>query len=42
MSYRNVEEILSVRGIAIDHATIQKWVFKFTPMIEKTFRKRKN
>jgi putative transposase len=25
----------------VDHATIQRWVFKFTPLIETTFRKRK-
>ena len=25
----------------VDHATIQRWVFKFTPMIDRNFRKRK-
>jgi len=25
----------------VDHATIQRWVFKFSPMIEKEFRKKK-
>jgi putative transposase len=34
-----VEELLSLRGIAVDHATIQRWVFKFTPLIKKTFEK---
>jgi len=25
----------------VDHATIQRWVFKFTPLVEQQFRKRK-
>lgn len=25
----------------MDHATIQRWVFKFTPLLEKEFNKRK-
>ncbi|OXE95226.1 putative transposase [Flavobacterium araucananum] len=42
LSYRDVEEIMKMRGIAVDHATIQRWVFKFTPMIESQMKKRKN
>jgi putative transposase len=38
---RDVEELLSIRGVLVDHATVQRWVFKFTPLIEKTFRKRR-
>src|SRR5690606_16197741 len=41
LSYRDVEELLSFRGIKVDHATIQRWVYKFSPLIEKEFRKRK-
>ena len=41
LSYRDVEELLSIRGIKVDHATIQRWVFKFTPLVEKQFRNRK-
>jgi putative transposase len=41
LSYRDVEELLSIRGVTVDHATIQRWVFKFTPLMESTFRKRK-
>jgi len=41
LSYREIEELLSIRGVKVDHATIQRWVFKFSPLIEKTFRKRK-
>ena len=41
LSYRDVEELLSIRGVNVDHATIQRWIFKFSPLIEKEFRKRK-
>jgi putative transposase len=34
LSYREVEEIMKMRGIQVDHAAIQRRVFKFTPMIE--------
>jgi putative transposase len=34
LSYRDVEELLFIRGIKVDHSTIQRWVFKFTPEIE--------
>jgi putative transposase len=33
---------MMIRGVKVDHATIQRWVFKFTPMMELEFRKRKN
>jgi len=41
LSYRDVEEFLKIRGNKVDHATIQKWLFKFTPLIDQNFRKRK-
>ena len=41
LSYRDIEELLSIRGVKVDHSTIQRWVFKFTPLIEMEFRKRK-
>ncbi|MBV7270746.1 IS6 family transposase [Winogradskyella luteola] len=41
LSYREIEELMSIRGAKVDHATIQRWVFKFTPLLEKEFRKRK-
>lgn len=28
LSYREVEELLQMRGVSIDHSTIQRWVFK--------------
>ena len=32
---------MSIRGVKVDHATIERWVFKFTPLVEQQFRKRK-
>ena len=42
LSYRDVEELMRIRGVKVDHATIQRWIYKFTPMMELEFRKRKN
>ena len=35
LSYRDLEEFLSTRGVTVDHATIQRWVYKFTPLVWK-------
>jgi len=35
LSYRDVEELMSIRGIKVDHSTIQRWVFKFSKEVEK-------
>ena len=39
LSYRDVEELLSIGGLRVDHATIQRWVYKFNPLIEGGFKK---
>ena len=41
LSYRDVEELLSMRGVQVDHSTVQRWVFKFSPETEKNMHKRK-
>ena len=33
LSYRDVEELLGERGIEVDHATIYRWVHRFTPLL---------
>jgi len=38
LSYRDIEELLEIRGVDLDHATIQRWVFKFSALIEVSFR----
>lgn len=41
LSYRDVEELLLIRGIKVDHSTIQRWVYKFTPIIEANMHRRR-
>ncbi len=41
MSYRDLDELRSIRCVKVNHATIQRWVFKFTAILEQQFRKRK-
>ena len=41
LSYRHVEELLEERGVPIDHATIQRWVVKYSPLLEAAFHHRK-
>ncbi|WP_348811319.1 IS6 family transposase [Flavobacterium maritimum] len=41
LSYRDVEEIMKMRGVQVDHATIQRWVYKFAPLMEMQMNKRK-
>jgi transposase, IS6 family len=33
LSYRDVEELLTKRGITVDHVTIYRWVQHFTPLL---------
>jgi putative transposase len=41
LSYRHVEELLEERGVPIDHATIQRWVVKYSRLLEEAFHRRK-
>lgn len=41
LSYRELEEMASIRGAKIDHATLQRWLIKFAPLIDREVRKRK-
>jgi transposase-like protein len=38
LSYRDVEELLAERGIAVDHVTIFRWVQHFTPLLVNAAR----
>jgi transposase-like protein len=33
LSYRDVEELLTERGIKVDHVSIYRWVQRFTPLL---------
>ena len=41
LSYREIEERQLERGVVIDHATINRWVIKFTPILEHNLRRKK-
>jgi len=38
LSYRDVEELLTERGIQVDHVTIYRWVLRFTPLLAEAAR----
>jgi putative transposase len=41
LSTRHVEELMRERGVHVDHATINRWVIKYSPPLEETFHRRK-
>jgi putative transposase len=41
LSYRQIEELMQERGVAVDHATINRWVLKYNPPLEALFHCRK-
>jgi putative transposase len=41
LSYRHVEELMEERGVPVDHATIQRWVVKYSSQLEEAFHRRK-
>jgi transposase-like protein len=38
LSYRDVEELLTERGVEVDHVTICRWVQWFTPLVAEAAR----
>jgi transposase-like protein len=38
LSYRDVEELLTERGVEVDHVTIYRWVLRFTPLLAEAAR----
>jgi putative transposase len=41
LSTRHVEELMEERGVKVDHATINRWVIKYSPQLEEAFHRRK-
>jgi putative transposase len=41
LSYRQVEELMEERGVFVDHATINRWVLKYSPQLAAAFHHRK-
>jgi transposase, IS6 family len=33
LSYRDVEELLTERGVEVDHLTVDRWVLRVTPLL---------
>jgi transposase, IS6 family len=38
ISYRELEEMMAERGIAVDHTTLYRWVQRYAPELEKRLR----
>ena len=42
LSYRNLSEMMSERGLEIAHTTIMRWVHQYSPQLDKRIRKHLN
>ena len=42
ISYRQLEEMMGERGVAVDHSTLNRWVIRYAPEVEKQFRRRQH
>ncbi|HSV84410.1 MAG TPA: IS6 family transposase [Ramlibacter sp.] len=40
LSLRHIEEMMAVRGILVDHATVHRWSIKILPALAAVFRQR--
>jgi putative transposase len=41
LSLRNLEEMMAERGISVDHATVHRWVIRYSPELLERFNQRK-
>jgi putative transposase len=41
ISYRQLEEMMEEHGVDVDHATLNRWVLRYVPLLERAFRTRK-
>jgi transposase-like protein len=37
-SYRDVEELVTDRGVQVDHVTVYRWVLRFLPLLAEVAR----
>lgn len=42
VSYRDLEEIMAERSVDVDHATLNRWVVKYSPLIANQARRLKS
>ncbi|MEK4032298.1 IS6 family transposase [Methylocystis sp. IM3] len=38
ISYRQLEEMMEERGVEVDHSTLNRWVVKYAPELDRQFR----
>jgi putative transposase len=41
ISYRQLEEMMGEREVEVDHSTLNRWILKYVPLLEKEFAMRK-
>ena len=41
LSFRNIEEMMTERGVFVDHSTLHRWSIKMLPVLTAMFRRRK-
>ncbi len=41
LSYRDIEELMTVRGFSVDHSTINRWVLHYSPQLDDACRQKK-
>jgi putative transposase len=41
ISYRQLEEMMEEHGVEVDHATLNRWVLRYVPLLEQELRARK-
>jgi putative transposase len=42
ISYRQLEEMMEEHGVEVDHATLNRRVLKYVPLLDQELRARKN
>ena len=38
ISYRQLEEMMEERGVEVDHSSLNRWVLKYAPLLDRAFR----
>ena len=38
---RRIEELMQEQGVSVDHATVNRWVLKYSPLLEEALHRRK-
>ena len=39
LSYRDLEEMMTERGLSLDHSTIWRWVQRYAPILNQRMRR---